>query len=57
MTAGFGGKGQSTTTEVKRGIGYGLTGSSGADWFIIGDGDLIPDFKKVTIDGDLVTTL
>ncbi len=34
-----------------------LTGSSGGDWFIIGDGDKITDFKKIDKDGDLVTVL
>ena len=34
-----------------------LTGSSGADWFIISDGDKITDFKKVNKDGDVVTTV
>lgn len=32
-----------------------LTGSSGSDWFIIGDGDKITDIKKMEKDGDLVT--
>jgi Ca2+-binding RTX toxin-like protein len=32
-----------------------LTGSSGSDWFIIGGGDKVTDFKKQSTDGDLVT--
>lgn len=34
-----------------------LTGSSGADWFIVSSGDKITDFKKQNKDGDLVTTI
>lgn len=34
-----------------------LTGGSGADWFIIGDGDRITDLKKLNKDGDVVTVL
>jgi len=33
------------------------TGSSGADWFIIGQGDRITDFKIRNNDGDVVTIL
>ena len=32
-----------------------LTGSSGSDWFIIGTGDKVTDFKKQNTDGDLIT--
>ena len=34
-----------------------LTGSSGADWFIISDGDKITDFKKVEKGGFLTMTV
>jgi Ca2+-binding RTX toxin-like protein len=32
-----------------------LTGASGADWFIISQGDKVTDFKIVNKDGDVVT--
>lgn len=32
-----------------------LASSSGADWFIISQGDKITDFKQILKDGDLVT--
>lgn len=32
-----------------------LTGGSGADWFIIGQGDKVTDFKIQNKEGDLVT--
>jgi Ca2+-binding RTX toxin-like protein len=32
-----------------------LTGSSGADWFIISNGDKVTDFKYHNTDGDIVT--
>ena len=42
--------------ETLSDTGDKLTGSSGADWFIIGNGDKITDFKKNNnSDGDLVT--
>ena len=34
-----------------------LTGSAGADWFIVSEGDKITDLKKNNNDGDLVTWL
>jgi len=34
-----------------------LTGSSGADWFIISQGDKITDFKTLNKDGDLITVV
>jgi len=34
-----------------------LTGSSGADWFIINTGDKITDFKTQNKDGDLITVV
>lgn len=34
-----------------------LTGSSGADWFIISSGDKVTDFKVQNKDGDLVTVV
>jgi Ca2+-binding RTX toxin-like protein len=34
-----------------------LTGSSGADWFIIGQNDVITDFKPQKNNGDLVTSV
>jgi len=34
-----------------------LTGSSGADWFIISSGDKVTDLKQQNKDGDLVTVL
>jgi len=32
-----------------------LTGSSGADWFIVSEGDKITDLKFQNVDGDFVT--
>jgi Ca2+-binding RTX toxin-like protein len=34
-----------------------LTGSSGADWFIINSGDKVTDFKVQNSEGDVVTTV
>jgi len=34
-----------------------LTGSSGADWFIIGIGDKITDLKRAAEDGDCITEI
>jgi Ca2+-binding RTX toxin-like protein len=42
--------------EVLPGCGFDrLTGSSGADWFIVSDDDKITDFKCHKKDGDMVT--
>jgi Ca2+-binding RTX toxin-like protein len=34
-----------------------LTGSSGADWFIINQGDKVTDFKSDNKQGDFLTVL
>jgi hypothetical protein len=34
-----------------------LTGSSGADWFLISEGDKVTDFKLQNQDGDLLTVV